>query len=319
MLEQTFGICRGVAVTIETPDEDAGAAVTSPRVPTAATGTYALLTDGRTVEIRPARPQDAAAVREMHAAMSPDNIYLRFFSLSPRAGEQEAQRVCREPGPDHAALLAWLGGRLVGVASYEPTGRPGEAEIAFAVPDDMHRRGIATLLLEHLASLARQRGLRAFIAETLAENSAMLRVFADAGLPAQRRMSDGVVELIFPLPGSEAGRSPDGYLESVAGRESRADVASLRHLLEPQSVAVVTASRGRGTVGRAILHNIVTCGFAGNVYAVNPHARSLEGVPCVASVDDLPEAVDLAVIAVPPAAVPDVAAACGRNGVQALR
>ena len=284
----------------------------------AAAGTYALLTDGSTAEIRPVTPQDGAAVREMHAAMSPDNIYLRFFSLSPHAGEQEAQRVCREPGPDHAALLAWLGSRLVGVASYELTGRPGEAEIAFAVPDDMHRRGIGTLLLEHLASLARRRGLRAFTAETLVENSAMLRVFADAGLPAQRRISDDVVELTFPLPGSEADRSLDGYLESVASRESRADVASLRHLLEPQSVAVVSASRGRGTVGRAILHNIVTCGFAGNVYAVNPHARSLEGVPCVASVDDLPEAVDLAVIAVPPATVPDVAVACGRNGVRAL-
>jgi acyl-CoA synthetase (NDP forming)/GNAT superfamily N-acetyltransferase len=279
---------------------------------------YALLTDGRTVEIRPAGPQDAAAVREMHAAMSPDNMYLRFFSLSPRAGEQEAQRVCRDPGPDHGALLAWLGGRLVGVASYEATGRPGEAEVAFAVPDDVHRCGIATLLLEHLASLARQRGLRAFIAETLAENSAMLRVFADAGLPAQRRASDGVVELTFVLPGSEAGPSPGGYLESVAGRESRAAVASLRHLLQPQSVAVVTAGRGRGTIGRAILRNIVTCGFAGAIYAVDPHARSLEGVACVASVDDLPEAVDLAVIAVPPAAVPDVAAACGRKGVRGL-
>jgi acyl-CoA synthetase (NDP forming) len=88
--------------------------------------------------------------------------------------------------------------------------------------------------------------------------------------------------------------------------------------LEPQSVAVVSASRGRGKVGGAILRNIVTCGFTGIVYAVNPHARSLEGVPCVASVDDLPEAVDLAVIAVPPAAVPDVATACGRNGVRAL-
>jgi acyl-CoA synthetase (NDP forming)/GNAT superfamily N-acetyltransferase len=307
-----------VAVTIETPEEDLGAAVTLARAPMAATGTYALLTDGRTVEIMPSRSQDAAAVREMHAAMSADNMYLRFFSLSPRAGEQEAQRVCRDPGPDHVALLAWLGGRLVGVASCEATGRPGEAEVAFAVPDDMHRCGIATLLLEHLASLARQRGLRAFIAETLAENSAMLRVFADAGLPAQRRASDGVVELTFPLPGSEPGRSPDGYLESVAGRESRADVASLRHLLEPQSVAVVSAGRGRATVGRAILRNIVTGGFAGNVYAVSPHARSLEGVPCVASVDDLPEAVDLAVITVPPAAVPDVAAACGRNGARAL-
>ena len=305
-------------MTIETPEEDLGPAVTLPRAPTAVTGMYALLTDGRTVEIMPSRSQDAAAVREMHAAMSPDNMYLRFFSLSPLAGEQEAQRVCRDPGPDHVALLAWLGGRLVGVASYEATGRPGEAEVAFAVPDDMHRCGIATLLLEHLASLARQRGLRAFIAETLAENSAMLRVFADAGLPAQRRASDGVVELTFPLPGSEAGRSPDGYLESVAGRESRADVASLRHLLEPQSVAVVSAGRGRGTVGRAILRNVVACGFAGRVYAVNPHARSLEGVPCVASVDDLPEAVDLVVIAVPPAAVPGVAAGCGRNGVRAL-
>jgi acyl-CoA synthetase (NDP forming) len=88
--------------------------------------------------------------------------------------------------------------------------------------------------------------------------------------------------------------------------------------LEPQSVAVVSTSRGRGKVGGAILRNIVTCGFAGIVHAVNPHARSLEGVPCVASVDDLPEAVDLAVIAVPPAAVPDVATACGRNGVRAL-
>ena len=103
-----------------------------------------------------------------------------------------------------------------------------EAEVAFAVPDDMHRCGIATLLLEHLASLARQRGLRAFIAETLAENSAMLRVFADAGLPAQRRASDGVVELTFPLPGSEPGRSPDGYRSRwPAGRAGRMWPASV--------------------------------------------------------------------------------------------
>jgi GNAT superfamily N-acetyltransferase len=126
--------------------------------PTAGTSSFALLTDGSTVEIRAAGPPDAEAVREMHAAMSPDNIYLRFFSLSPRAADVEARRVTRQPGPDHAALLAWLGTRLVGVASYESTGKPDAAEIAFAVPDDMHRRGIATLLLEHLVSLARRHG-----------------------------------------------------------------------------------------------------------------------------------------------------------------
>ena len=289
--------------------------------PAAGTSTYALLTDGSTVEIRHAGPQDVDAVREMHAAMSPENIYLRFFSMSAYAGEREARRVCREPGPDHEALLAWLGGRLVGVASYEATGTPGVAEIAFAVPDDMHRQGIATLLLEHLISLARRRQLRAFTADTLVENAAMLRVFTSAGLPVQRRVCDEVVELTFPLPASDADESLDSYLESVARRESRADVASLRHLLAPESVAVVGASRQPGTVGRAILHNVMKGGFGGRVYAVNPRAtqtRTLDGARCVASVADLPEPVDLAVIAVPPAAVPQAAAECGRRGVRGL-
>ena len=284
-----------------------------------AEATYALLTDGSTVGIRPARAQDTEAVRAMHAAMSLDNIYLRFFSMSPGAAEQEAKRVCREPDSDHAALLAWQGDRLVGVAAYEPAGKPGVAEVAFSVSDDMHGRGIASLLLEHLVWQARQHGLRAFTAETLAENSAMLRVFADAGLPAKRRISDGVVELTFPLPGSDDSYRLNNYLESVADKESRADVASLRPLLQPRSVAVVGPSRRRrDAAGRAILHNIVTGGFTGPVYAVNPHAQALEGVPCVASVDDLLEQVDLAVIAVPPSAVPGVAAQCGRNGVRAL-
>ena len=285
-----------------------------------ATSTYALLTDGSTVEIRPARPSDADAVKDMHAAMSPDNMYLRFFSLSPSAAQQEAQRVCRAPGPDHAALLAWRDGELIGVASYEPTGKEkeGAAEIAFAVSDEMHGRGVATLLLEHLVSLARRRKLTAFTATALADNTAMLRVFADAGLPVQRQNADGVVDMIFPLPGGETDQRLDSYLESVASRESRADVASLRHLLQRASVAVVGASRHRGTVGRSILRNIVSGGFVGNIYAVNPHAHSMEGVPCLASVDDLPESVDLAVLAVPAAAVPGVAAACGRRGVRAL-
>ena len=281
-------------------------------------GTYALLTDGGTVEVRPARPQDFEAVRAMHAAMSPDNMYLRFFSMSPVAAEWEAKRVCREPDSDHAALLAWQDGRLAGVGAYELAANSGVAEVAFAVPDDMHGRGIASVLLEHLVWQARQRGLAAFTAETLAENSAMLRVFADVGLPAKRRIAGNTVELTFPLPAGQDEHRQSSYLEAVASRESRADVASLRPLLQPRSVAVVGPSRRRGSMGRAILHNIVTGGFTGPVYAVNPHAPAMEGVPCVASVGDLPGPVDLAVIAVPPAAVPEVAEQCGRHGVRAL-
>ena len=225
--------------------------------------------------------------------------------------------MCRAPGADHAALLAWLGGRLVGVASYEPAQKAGVAEVAFAVPDDMHGRGIATLLLEHLVSVATERGLHTFMAEALTDNRAMLAVFADAGLPATRRTSDGVVELTFPLP-READRGLDAYLDSVAARESHADVASLRHLLWPESVAVVGASRRRGTMGREILRNIVTGGFSGQVYPVNPRAAALEGLPCLASVDELPQNVDIAVIAVPAEAVTEVAAQCGQRGVRSL-
>ena len=278
---------------------------------------FALLADGSTVEIRQATPDDAADVREMHERLSPANSYFRFFSFSPQAPEREARRLCRPAGPDHVALLARLGGQLVGVASYEPTGRPGVAEVAFAVADEMHGRGIATLLLEHLVSLARQRHLIAFAAETLPENVAMLRVFADAGLQVKRKFTDGVIELTMPLPGLDPGHL-DSYLDAVAGRASRADIASLRSLLQPASIAVVGAGRHRGSVGREILHNIVAGGFGGAVYAVNPRGGTVEGLACLSSPADLPAGVDVAVIAVPAADVATVAEQCGSRGVRAL-
>src|SRR6516164_7412752 len=161
---------------------------------------YALLVDGSTVQIRPAEPGDFGAVKAMHEAMSPDNAYLRFFSLSRTAAETEARRICREPRPGRVALLALAGGEVVGCASYETLqGQPGQrAELAFAVADHMHHKGIATLLLEHLVSYARSHQITAFTGYTLTENAAMLKVFADAGLPVHRRTEDGVVDMTIP-------------------------------------------------------------------------------------------------------------------------
>ena len=279
---------------------------------------YALLTDGTTVEIRPARPDDFDAVRDMHAKMSPENLYLRFFSMSRVAAEREARRICREPAPGRAALLALLDGRVVGCGSYEAADGSQPAEVALAVADDMHNKGVGTLLLEHLISLARSQGVRTFAAETLTENTLMLQVFANAGLRAHRTLENGVYDLSFPLPGGDGDADTGSYLEAVAERERSADVASLAHLLTPDSVAVVGASRRIGSVGRAILQNIIDDGFRGQVYAVNPGAAELDGVPCVPSAAELPEQVDLAVIAVPAAAVPGAAEDCGRRGVKAL-
>ncbi len=280
---------------------------------------YALLTDGATIEIRAVRRDDFDAVRDMHAKMSPDNLYLRFFSMSPLAAEREARRICRESAPDHAALLAVLDEEVVGCGIYERADAGSRsAEIALTVADDEHNRGIGMLLLEHLVSLGRGRGFRAFTAETLGENAAMLRVFADAGLQAQRALADGIYEFTFPLPADEADTALGTYRDTVAVRERSADVASMRPMLSPASVAVIGSSRRPGSVGRVILRNIVTGGFPGPVYPVNPHAAELDGIPCMPSAAALPEQVDLAVIAVPAAAVLGVAEECGRRGVKAL-
>ena len=284
------------------------------------TGVYALLADGSTVQIRPAAESDFAAVKAMHEAMSPDNAYLRFFSTSRTAAEREARRVTREPSPDHAALLALYGAEVVGVASYEVVaGSEGKtAEIAFAVADTMHHRGIATLLLEYLVSLARARRIESFTAETLSENISMLRVFSDAGLPARSTRGEGVVTITIPLPADDTGKQLEDYLDTVALRERSANVASLRPVFDPKSVAVVGASRRQGTVGRSVLDNIRTCGYQGQLYAVNPNASQIGGVPCYPDVASLPEAPELALLAVPPRAVPDVAEACGARGVRGL-
>ena len=189
---------------------------------------YALLADGSTVLVRPAGPADFEAVKAMHEAMSPDNLYLRFFSIGPLVAEREASRVCREAEAGRAALLALSGDEVVGCASYEPA-PGGHAEIAFAVADRMHHKGIATLLLEHLVSRARDDGIEAFVAETLAENTAMLRVFADAGLPVRKRCDHGVMEVTIPIPRDDTDTALD--VVPVGGRASgkaRPDTASLR-------------------------------------------------------------------------------------------
>jgi GNAT superfamily N-acetyltransferase len=249
--------------------QDATAA-TGQDAPRPAAGVFALLADGTTAEIGAAGPDDVAAVRGMHEAMSQENRYLRFFSPSKNAAEQEARRLCRPPDLDHAALLARVNGKVVGAASYEPTNTPGTAEVAFAVADDMHGRGVATLLLEHLVSLARSRHLTALSAETLPENSAMLRVFGDAGLGVLRHWADGVVELSIPIPRQAALGQDSPYLEAVARRERRADVASLGHLLSPASAGWGPAGRARRSAGRS-------CGISAMRVSPDGSTRSCPG------------------------------------------
>ncbi|MBC9715331.1 GNAT family N-acetyltransferase [Streptomyces sp. TRM66268-LWL] len=281
--------------------------------PTPGGQVHALLTDGTTVCLRPAVPADHTAVLRLYEAMSPENLRLRFFSVSHRSAEQAADRATRVASV-HRALLAEHAGRLVGIAEYEAdsSGTGATAEIGLAVDDHWHHRGLGTLLLEHLVSAARAAGITAFTADALAENHEVLKVFADLGLRTTRRFEGPEVRCTVQLAPSE------DYLTAVEGRGRTADVASLQPLLRPESVVVVGAGRKPGSVGRAVLRNLCSGGYTGRLYAVHPKAVQILGVHAYPALGELPQTPDLAVLAVPAAAVPGIAEECGKLGVRAL-
>ncbi|MGV4928125.1 GNAT family N-acetyltransferase (plasmid) [Streptomyces sp. BHT-5-2] len=272
----------------------------------------ALLADGSTVRLRPACPADRPQVLRLYDEMSVDSLRNRFFMVSRRSGERAADRLCTPGGRGHRTLVALHGDRLIGVAEYETGDDPATAEIALAVADDFHRRGVGTLLLEHLVHTARENGVTAFTADLLADNHPIHRVLADLGLHLTRRYDGTTVHGVIGLEPDEA------YLSAMDLRGRTAGTASLRPLLRPRSVAVIGAGTRPGSVGRAILHNLREDHFRGLLHAVNPHAHAVLHVPAFASVGELPHPPELAVLAVPAAAVPGVARECGRVGVKAL-
>ncbi|MEV5976665.1 GNAT family N-acetyltransferase [Streptomyces sp. NPDC052114] len=273
---------------------------------------HGLLADGTTVRIRAAGPADHARLRDLYEEMSPDNLRLRFFAASRRSAAQAAERACAPPRPGYRALLAETAGRVIGLAEYERTDAPATAEISLAVAEGLHHRGIGTLLLEHLVSAARADGISTFTADALAENHEVLKVFADLGLRTARRFVGPEVRCSIRLAQDEP------YLTAVEARGRTAAVASLRPLLCPAAVAVVGAGRKAGSVGRAVLRNLRTGGYTGHLYAVNPKAACVAGVPAHPSVAALPHVPDLVVLAVPAPALAAAAEECGKCGVRAL-
>lgn len=254
-----------------------------------------LLADGSTVHIRPIRPGDADAIVELHSRFSERTRYLRYFSPYPRIPERDLQRFVNVDHADREALVVSAGGRLIAVGRYERlAAQAGEAEVAFVVEDAHQGRGIGSVLLEHLAEAARQAGIERFIAEVLPVNGGMLRVFADAGYQLQRAYADGVVHLEFPIAPTERSMAVQYR------REQATEAASIARLLSPSAVAVYGARRDGTGIGAAVLRNLGA--FTGRVHVVHS-GRTLTGPA------------DLALIAVPAAAVPEAVADAAAAGV----
>lgn len=272
----------------------------------------AVLEDGQVVRLRLLHPGDTAAVLALHEGLSERDRYFRFFGPTPKRLGELAAKIAADPGPQHAAIGAFTAEKLIGVAHYHVLRNSSVAEVAVAVDGTAQAHGVATLLLEHLAGVGRGRGLTRFVAEVLAENAKMIKVLTDLGMPYELRGIGPEREVSLSL------RPTEHYLDAVVRRDLVADTASLRHLFRPVSVAVVGAGRGPGSVGRAVLANILRSGYPGAVSAVNPHATEILGVLCHASVAELPETPELVVIAAPAAACESIVDQCGARGVAAV-
>lgn len=260
-----------------------------------------VLGDGSSALLRPIRPDDAAALDAFHRRQSPDSRYYRYFSPKPELSETELERFTTVDFVDRAAFVVEEHGEFIAWASYERWRNRSDAEVAFMV-DDRHRgKGVATLLLEHLAAVARTAGIDRFTAQTLADNRSMLTVFAKAGWPLHRRFDSGVIDVDFPLVDTEE------FVDSVERREQRADSRAVARLLLPSSIAVIGASDVTGSVGEAVWSHVSAAPRC-PVFAVNPQRPDIahpEGgrTPTFASVVDIPDEVGLAIVAVPPDAL----------------
>ncbi|MFE7537644.1 GNAT family N-acetyltransferase [Streptomyces rhizosphaericola] len=283
-----------------------------------------VLRDGGTARIRPITTDDAERLVSFYEQVSDESKYYRFFAPYPRLSDRDVHRFTHHDYVDRVGLAVTIGGEFIGTVRYDrinEQGRPAsapadEAEVAFLVQDAHQGRGVASALLEHIAAVARERGIRRFAAEVLPANTKMIKVFRDAGYTQQRSFEDGSVHLTLDLEPTEKS------LAVQRGREQRAEARSVQRLLAPGSVAVIGTGRTPGGVGRTVLRNLLAAGFTGRTYAVNrafdESTTTLDGVPAHRSLGEIDERVDLAVIAVPAHRVPEAVADCGEHGVQGL-
>jgi GNAT superfamily N-acetyltransferase len=175
------------------------------------------LADGQTTKVRPILPSDLDALQALHASLSDESIYFRFFGPRRHLPQADFERFVNVDYMDRLALVALVDGELVAVARYDKEPGRAEAEVAFTVRDDQQGRGIATVLMEHLAAAAVAVGIRQFSAETLFENRRMLNVFRHAGFDERTAFADGVVRVTMQL--ETAGR----HLDTVEKRSGTHD------------------------------------------------------------------------------------------------
>ncbi|MCI0543501.1 MAG: GNAT family N-acetyltransferase [Actinobacteria bacterium] len=272
-----------------------------------------VLRDGGVARVRPIRPDDADRARAFFEHLGPESRYFRFFSVKQTLTDAEVSHFTNVDYHDRMGLVALHEGEIVAIGTYDRES-PGSAtaEVAFAVVDEHQGRGLGTRLLELLTNHAREHGVERFRAYVLGENRQMMRVFRNSGYELTRNIESGVYTVDFPVRESETS------LVAEAEHEKRSVAASLLPLFFPRSVAVIGASNDPSSIGGRLFANLLSTGFTGPLYPVNPNAKVVRSVRAYPTVEDVPDEVDLAYVVVPQRYVLDVARQCGDKGVRGL-
>ncbi|MGA7280532.1 MAG: GNAT family N-acetyltransferase [Acidimicrobiia bacterium] len=270
-----------------------------------------VLRDGGGARIRPIKPDDGPLLVDFFQTLGPESRYFRFFRIKETLEPKEVEFFTHVDYSDRMALVAILDGKMIAVARYDRE-EADTAEVAFAVADAHQGRGIGTQLLQLLTTHASSHGINRFRAYVLPENRQMMRLFRNSGYDLTRTIEDGVFTVDFPVADSE------GVLQAEWEREKRAVAASVLPLFFPRSVAVIGASSDPGSIGGKLFHNILSSGFTGPLYPVNPKAKVINSVLAYPTVGDIPDEVDLAYIVVPQRFVIDVARQCAEAGVRGI-
>ncbi len=271
-----------------------------------------MLSDGGTAHVRPIRPDDAAMLRSFYSRLSAESIYFRYFGPRPRLTDKDVVWFTNVDYDNRVALIATIGTEMVAVVRYDRISPRDHAEVAFLVEDAHQGRGVASVLMEHLRAAARERGIKTFIADVLPGNHRMMGLFRQAGYTAQSQFEDGVVRMTLDLSSTETAQ------EVRLAREHRAEARSIARLLNPESVAVIGASREPGGIGQAVLRNLLAADFTGPVYPVHRQVRAVAGVRAYRNVSAIDGEVDLAVLAVPAEGVLELVEECAQKGVKGL-
>jgi acetate---CoA ligase (ADP-forming) len=269
------------------------------------------LRSGASIRLRPLRPEDETALLAFLDGLSPEARAFRFFS-GGASMHAAAHQLVDVDYADRYGIVAVAGdGAILAHGMYARDGG-ASAEVAFAVAGRLRGEGIATTMLAHLAEAARAAGIDHFVADVLPENHRMAQVFRDSGFEVD--VTADPDSLIMTMPTELAPGAQRRYDE----RAAEAAAAAVQRVLRPRSLAVVGASAKEGSVGGAILRNVLAAGFTGATHVVHPRGGTIQGIAAHRTLPDVPGPLDLAVISVPADAVLGVARDCAACGVGAL-